>query len=973
MSSYNNIWKRSTKPTHLTILKKKFVNDWRDCGRYLSKKFDDEGLDGYLRLKHLIDTNVLNAVSRTKNSTNNAFRRRMTKFSDWSYLLDENNTKQNEKLIHYWSKQCTEMLYDLDYMDNYVELNIILIHFFVKLNEITVPMDDEVLISTLSLNSDVILVLAANVWGVINTEVLQEYDRTAVYNSLYKAWYYGNIFFRNCLLSRHKWNYCTDIRVAREIILRAPTATLIGNWFVRPANAHWYCGAEQQQQLIQLVSTDDRVQKYVQDIFKLLTSNNKAKQAWNDLFESVSSISMKNDFIEERSNDTKVSPVTFVYQDAMNMAKYKNTHLFNASSTEVRIKVGNFIQNELANSNTLIKLSFDITEAIIKNDYAGIVAVSFVDQCISSLLNPRGQFIYGCMIAHFAYLYNLPAKSALILTILGITDATFMVYLKVMQRGQLLKYPIFYWTNVHCLLKSAIISLYNSNMNGTIKQCNWWDPLKVVISKFEWSLDCELQNMVYGLYNFLTHVDSLLQICNNASKDDKKENENSEDKGKFLTKNECFKLIFVSDEQQNQFVEKILSNTKLNHSFKIPSHCIHPKWQHCKFAIMPAIQSDNDIKENDFSSCLFLPTKVRESEDEADSSHSDTNESESIKKTESDSDNSDNSHTTANAHHSQQKDIDDSKESKSNELYNVFREIQYNKSMALQYSGSVYAASIVAYSDIDNMSVASHMTSRTVASSIAVHFQPHEIDSKMPEKDIVVLKMNKPWIKYPTIDLKNVHANLIAAVDYTADPLPTWINDNEYSFNKLYCYTNEVLAIFDQYHITPTGDHSHNRDIHTLPLWTTSITMRNNCLQFGGPLGYYPMRAHYLNRLGNTDNSFIFVEDGLMKCKGSNFFNIIQETLHQHVNVIHQFFPRWIEYNFQQKRMPMMELTFLETITSDQLIDWSYRNKLTLDKIKNIEHQQNVYNRKISCHYWFLNFMRVCIYLSLVHIHCYVM
>ena len=94
---------------------------------------------------------------------------------------------------------------------------------------------------------------------------------------------------------------------------------------------------------MQLVSTDDRIKKYVEDIVKLLCSNDTIEK-WNELVESVTHISMENDFITKVVNGAKVSPVMFVYQDLMKLEMYTKTHLFNASSTEIRNKVKKFLE-----------------------------------------------------------------------------------------------------------------------------------------------------------------------------------------------------------------------------------------------------------------------------------------------------------------------------------------------------------------------------------------------------------------------------------------------------------------------------------------------------------------------------------------------------------------------------------------------------------------------------------------------------
>ena len=151
MSSSNDIWKRSHKPTHLSMTGVIVEDIWSvnlmlthwmaiyEWSIYLTKMFSMQWS------KH---------VHQQKLHLKNIKQVLVTGHTCWM-----KTTPNKWNLNCYWSIKCTEVLYDMECMK-------IMIYFFTELNEI----HDEILIATLWLQSNVVLVLAANVWQALDKD-----------------------------------------------------------------------------------------------------------------------------------------------------------------------------------------------------------------------------------------------------------------------------------------------------------------------------------------------------------------------------------------------------------------------------------------------------------------------------------------------------------------------------------------------------------------------------------------------------------------------------------------------------------------------------------------------------------------------------------------------------------------------------------------------------------------------------------
>ena len=939
-------------------------NYFGEYGQFLAQDSEKRKIRKFLKLKSLFDSKILKNEGIV-NESKHIFSEQVTYYSRWSYILNSHNFDNNTKIFKYWSKKCIELLDNFDAISAEIEMIVILTNMFAELCEIKLPCDDEYLISVLSLPFDVLCGFEKYLRSLFTKDFSAVYEPQD--NNLYRFWFTGNIFYNNCLISMEKWNVYYDLGVCRDFIFNVSSTALLRDWFFLQENSHWYSAKISKEKLLATVQYDEALTKYVTKILKLLSENEENDAKWREIFQENNGFALSCVYlIMCNENPPKRSPVMFDWNQLHTLEKYKATAIYALSNDSVIKKVSLFIKNKLQKAKDLQNTALELCEKTINTDYAGPVAVEFLDKILCSVLNANEKVIYGCIVAHAAYEYDLPVTKAFILTLIGLSSGKFKQYLEYMIECQMITKSVLFWMNLHDLLQCFVISLYNSCNKDNVWSIKWFESLRVEFTKYQWSLDSDFTHILRGVYKLCEYFYNDIDNSKDSTQVSESKTENDLDStsktvSNFMT---CLRVIFNTEHDINTFFKRISGDTQLNPYFKVKQKYINPTWKnrHMAITVSDNVDEADNVNNDSDMEYLFLSAGTRLSENEnKDSSDSDASNA-------VDSSNDDNASTiasTVNPKSTQQQPPNDINEQETSRINNVLLQIQLNKSQALAQD-TMYAPSVGGYSQSDAMSVSSRVTNRTIATVLFDNNNVNLDDFKAKDLQVLPRKHGKIFIKYPEID-NRIHSSLYDIPMHNIEPEPEWLSSDKYFLNKLYTQMNSIYSLSDQFNLMPVDKHKYNRDLSHMELWNTSAITLNKVLQFGGVLGNYALRAEYLSRWSNERNILLVAEDGILKRQGSNFGNIVQETLKQHVDILEAFCPPLKMFSLVETYRTIKDIAFLKPVPDQSLYDYCQKNNVTWNDIKSYAKQQNVHARKLSAHYFFFRMIKVCCFSVLYH------
>ena len=948
---------RKTSPTHLTIGKHKYTNTFSQLSMIETK--DNKENITYLCIDNCVDVKKMtkDELFTTMWILNTGVGHEHPWAPAFNFALEDRNCKKFRscpKLI----ANCAEFLYDLKLLDYDTELLLILLKFIRSMCVADYPCTKDYIAGFLCMPSCYLFsTIITHVLRTLSTDTgaLPEFESDKIVLKMKKLHFFGNLFLANCKLDV-RYQCFGDPSMTASIIMYATQdkdcLNILKSWF--NSSKYEYLQNQQFQNIVcKLASHRLEAQNLIQQIFDDFAQKEQTYDWFskNDLtILNPYEWQCKTQLFKLKSNiETKIDDDNDSY-----INYYLNSKLASMSSRKLQNKVLDYLRDCTDFNGLHATLSYPTNFDQYK--FAGPIKIEWLEEILNYCMSSVQKTIYGILISYYHVHCKLPPNFPVSALISAISPSEFTYIVDFLDFKYDHRYKLSHFTASHYILNHWIKLLINSNltndaripidwyilMHGMISRCKLYFELPLICKSLQiiWqTLECLYRPSRYGVYSMI-------------------------DNEKYLTMGEALSYITNDKHKNYKRCKKYLHHeTTYVKRFGLPSEKLHPSLSN----IQKQSQSIPEKERNKTDLAEFRQIRIKHNQDR--SSNDDNDDSNSGESDESDgSDESDESDDTNNSDESdEQTEYKNNSEEKpgvpSKQLTQLLLDIQRNKQVStenLEVIGDM--PPIYAASTWDTMSTCTEQTTLTEFSidvEAILSKKIHQSSSKNATTTTTTT-VNDP---YPCIDIDFIHKYMIYKNNYLRDKNQCkWTS--EYDVNWILTQQDKWLPHYYQYCLIPRGTHSKNRDWSSMPIWKTGSFNYNGKNIYSGVFGYFANYHDYVTHWSNDIRSYLIVRDGLLKTTNANWANMMNETLHKHINIMHVYWPQLDFVDHYQYTQLCRELTFLETITPQSIYD-DINGLLTeygvweINQDKN-KREINVFKRKLLSQICFLEQLVVC-------------
>ena len=1006
---------RSVKKTYVKIKREKYYNDFERIGNI--EDVPSGNAVSYLVLDDFIDDRVLkkdqNTLATAKITLYYSYGNQLAWCCPFDFVIGKKKHDQYPEFDTIINK-CASMLYDINLFNYVSEAIIIIVKIMRDVCNDRYPCTHDFLCSFLATDGGETLsclIKMARKTLLSNIQSMPQFEENELIKLMQNVHYYGNLFFQNCKLDVN-WNVFNDPCMSAAIFKTAPLLSDAPSTL-----KHWvsYCARLKNEQfrqtVIKLISNDPKIQHFIKTIIldvlseqpryvwqSCVSHSNLYTYQWNQ-----ESITVTN--LRKNEKEAKMSYINC----------YEKTFVYKTSTKKTRRKVKNFFKhNNDLNYLSITKLF--IPQCIEKCKFAGPISVQLLNTILVKSLSIEQQRIYGVLESYYSTEYNLPTQYPLATVITCLSTQDFAFIVTKLDEYFDFAFNVTRYATAHRVLHEFGVLLFNfSRLDNVTTPIDWFQYIGNAfgLSRFILFLNPICKNVTYiwlfldrmysakkqGVYsamnndNILTMGEALVHFSG------------SKEKAKQF-------LRFVRDCYGYE-TDFTISSKHLHPALQKIQQTIEPKKWNDKdvdYSEFKIICSDTlifvnktDVKdekeENDTTihqktkSIPKLNTNNHDNVDvtaKQDDNHTDKSESnnenddsdysneasDSSSKSESNNENDDSNvindsdDTDESSHNSndieanvlvnkKRNNTDTKPDAKNTRINNLFLQIQRNKQILPDnYDGMLDVQSLFVPSEWDAMSACTAITTRTQQTiyvkrdSLPTGLQR---DNEYKSNDVIRMHSENKQ-SFPMIDIDNIHYDLIhqPKVDENKES-PEWIT--QHNMNATFVESEMWLPYYWQYNLAPTSPHDQNRSWSKMSMWRTGTLHKNESFIYSGIFGYFNNYYNYLTQWSNDLRHYLMVRDGILKTTNCDWFNMINETFNQHINIIDVYWcPLEFETAYTQKNL-YLESTFLHPVKlKDDTIDPYVENKKIYDT-----QEEEVHTRKLTVQSSILDLLMVCL------------